>query len=71
MQATGLHDDEVNLFAFEDGIEVCGIGRGGEKPGLTGSGVEKTAHGVEFAEVKSENLHVGIRPRVWWVEECD
>ncbi len=70
-RATGLHGDEVNLFAFEDRIEVSGIGRGGEKPGLTGSGIKEAAHGVEFAELKCENLHVSIRPRVWLVEKCD
>ncbi len=38
---------------------------------LASNGVKEAAHGVELAEVKSENVHVKSVPRVWWVEECD
>jgi len=66
--ATGFHDNEVNFFAFEDGREVVWIGGGVQIPVLACGGAEEAAHGIELAEVKSENVHGGNRPRVWWVE---
>ena len=64
--ATGFHHDEVNFLAFEDSGELGRIGFRGEESVLASCGVEKAAHGVEFAEV--ENLHCVFRSRVWWAE---
>ena len=69
--AAGLHDDEVDFLAFEDGGEVSRVGCRGEEPVLASSGVKEAAHGVEFAEVKSENIHVTSPRRSWRVIDCD
>ncbi len=34
---------------------------------LSSFGVKKAAHGIELAEIESENLH-GYDPWLWWVE---
>ena len=69
--AAGFHDNEVNFLAFEGSGEVGRIGFCREESVLSCCGVKEAAHGVEFAEVKSENLHCVVRSSVWWVEECD
>ncbi len=56
---------------LEDRGKVVSIGRGIEKGMFTSFRVIKAAHGIEFAEVKSENLHT---PWVWgwkFVTDCD
>jgi hypothetical protein len=42
---------------LEESVEVISFGGSAQKRVLSGFGVEKAAHGVEFSEVKSENFH--------------
>jgi hypothetical protein len=41
---------------LEESVEVISFGGSVEKRVLSGFGVEKAAHGVEFSEVKCENF---------------
>ena len=54
-----FHDDQIDfvLVLLEDGGEVVSIGSGIEERMFASFGVIKAAHGIEFAEVESENLH--------------
>jgi hypothetical protein len=42
---------------LEDGRQVLAIGGGIEEGVASGFGIKEAAHGVEFSEVKSENVH--------------
>ena len=70
--ATGFHDAEVNFVAFEDSGEVCWVSCRGYEPVLASRGIKEAAHGVEFAEVKSENLHLlSVREFGGWKNVTD
>ena len=43
-------------MVLEESVEVISFGGSVEKRVLSGFGVEKAAHGVEFSEVKCENF---------------
>ena len=56
-RSTGLHDDEIDFVFFEECSEELSL-RGDIKEGvLSGFGVKEAAHGIEFSEIESENLH--------------
>ncbi len=55
--STGFHDHEVDLLAFQHRREVIAFGRCVQEPVFPRLGVEKAAHGIEFAEIQSENVH--------------
>jgi hypothetical protein len=42
---------------LEEGVEVISFGGSVQKRVLSGFGVEKAAHGIEFSEIESENFH--------------
>lgn len=54
----GFHDDEIAAVFFEDRGEIVAIGGGIEKGMFSRCCVEEAAHGIELAEVESENFHV-------------
>ena len=56
-RSAGFHDDEVDFVLLEDRIQVTPLGRRIEEGMFPSFSVKKTAHGIEFAEIKSENFH--------------
>lgn len=56
-RSAGLHDDEVDFVLFEDRVQVIPLGRCVQECVFPSFSVKKAAHGIEFAEIKSENFH--------------
>lgn len=54
--AARVHNDEIDFVFLEEGVEVISFGGSVQKRVLSGFGVEKAAHGVEFSEIQSENF---------------
>ena len=54
---TSFHDDEVRWIFFEDSGQVVPVRRGIDKLIIASYCVKIAAHGIEFAEIKSENFH--------------
>lgn len=54
--AARFHNDEIDFVFLEEGVEVISFGGSVQKRVLSGFGVEKAAHGVEFSEIQSENF---------------
>lgn len=46
LRAASLHNDEVDFVIFEESIEVISFGGSVQKRVLSGSGIEKAAHGI-------------------------
>ncbi len=61
----GFHDDEIDLVVFEDSGEIVAVGCKVEENVFSGFGIEKAAHGIELAEVQSENFHDRFVLWVW------
>ena len=55
--AAGFHDDEVDFVRFKDRFEVTPLGGRVKERMLPRFRVKKAAHGIELAEIQSENFH--------------
>ncbi len=67
--SAGFHDNEVRRIVFEDCGQVISVGRSVDKLMFASFCIKVAAHGIEFAEIKSENI-------VWFslglgLEFCD
>ncbi len=57
-RSAGFHDDEVDFVLREDRIQVPPLGSCIQECVFPSVRVKKAAHGIELAEIKSENFHL-------------
>ena len=56
-RSAGFHDDEVDFVLLEDRLQVTPLGSCIQECAFPIFSVKKTAHGIEFAEIQSENFY--------------